>query len=281
MNKVVRNFGVTLLSILSTTTYAKTYKYDLTAIGSHSGSLQYPNLDFNQAKSALFTVNKDPLSPDFQINSLEVTFPNAAKLTATGFKKIEPDLYRAVVNDVWIYRQVFVDVRGIDFNRPQWGTPHISVSISEKSVFINPETTTDYAGEPLFNLHGILRDVTTSKIADTAIATVDGKRLTLSLKDNLTSAPVESQINGAREGFVIDALWQGKGQKTIYVPAPVPEEEFDRYTAIGLVLEELNGPETKEYSFSVKFIDANGGETLTPPQPLKPRLHEAFGTAPW
>lgn len=281
MNKVVRNFGVTLLSILSTTTYAKTYKYDLTAIGSHSGSLQYPNLDFNQAKSALFTVNKDPLSPDFQINSLEVTFPNAAKLTATGFKKIEQDLYRAVVNDVWIYRQVFVDVRGVDFNRTQWSAPHISVSISEKSVFINPESTSDYAGEPLFHVHGIIRDVTPAKIADTAVATVDGKRVTLSLKDNMSTAPAESQINGAREGFVIDALWQGKGQKTMYIPGPGPEEEFDRFTAIGLVLEELTGPEGKEYSFSVKYVDASGAEIQTPPQPLRPRLDDAFGTRPW
>lgn len=281
MNKFARNLGVALVSLLSASTYAKTFKYDLTAIYSHQGPIHYPGLEFNQPKSAIFTVNKDPLTPDAQISSLELNFPTVAKLTATGFKQVEPNLYRAVVNDVWIYRQVIVDVRDMDFNNPLRRSGVIEVYLSEKSVFINPENSTDYRGEPLFMVSGALRDLTSARIADSAITTIEGKKLTLSLKDLLSFAPLETQINGAREGFVIDALWQGKGQKTIFIPG-LPVEEFDRYTAIGLVLTERESPFGKEVFFSIKYKEEGSmSEMMTPEQPLKPLLDSAFGASPW
>lgn len=281
MNKFVRNLGVTLFSLISATTYAKTFKYDLTGLHSQQGYIHYPDLNFSQAKSAIFTINKDPLTPELQISSLEVTFPNAAKLTATGFKKVENNLYRAVVNDVWIYRQVIVDVRDLDFNH-QPSAPFIEVYVSEKSAFIQPEIITDSRGENIFSANGVLRDITAAKIADTAVTTIEGKKLTLSLKDLLTYAPYDSQINGTREGFVIDALWQGKGQKTIYVRAPAPLEEFDRYTAIGLTITEHDLPSGKEYSFSIKYKEEGfNGELSTPEQPLKPLLDSAFNSNPY
>lgn len=283
MNKFARNLGVALISLLSASTYAKTFKYDLTAISSFQGPIHYPGLEFNQTKSAIFTVNKDPLSPDVQISSLELNFPLAAKLTATGFKQVEPNLYRAVVNDVWIYRQVIVDVRNVDFNRAQMASALIEVYLSEKSVFINPENNTDYRGEPLFKVNGILRDITATRIADSATTTIDGKKLTLSLKDLLSIAAPEVQVNGPREGFVIDTLWQGKGQKTIFVPAFVPLEEFDRYTAIAIILTERESPFGKEQFFSIKYKEEGSNyELTTPEQPLKPLLDGAYGTStPW
>lgn len=87
MNIFARSLGITVMALASVTTYAKTFKYDLLNVHSFNGVVHYPTLDFGQAKSAVLTVNKDPLSPDVQISSLEVTFPNAAKLLATGFKK--------------------------------------------------------------------------------------------------------------------------------------------------------------------------------------------------
>ncbi len=285
MNKFARNLGVVLVSLLSASTYAKTFKYDLTAINSHQGPIQYPRLSFNQAKSAIFTVNKDPLSPEVQISSLEVNFPEAAKLVATGFKKVETEsgLYRAIVNDVWIYRQIIVDVRNVDFNRTQMASPRIEVYLSEKSVFIQPENSVEPRGERLFEVNGILRDITAAKIADTATTTVEGKKLTLSLKDLLSFAPAEAQINGTREGFVIDTLWQGKGQKTIFVPAFAPLEEFDRYTAIAIIPTERDSPFGKEQFFSIKYKEEGSNyELVTPEQPLKPLLDNAYGTAtPW
>ncbi len=278
MNKFARNIGVTLFSILSASTYAKTFEYDFTAINSFPGPIQYPNLNFNQPKSAVFKVNKDPLSPDVQINSLEVSFPNAAKLVATGFKKIEPDLYRAIVDDAWIYRQVFVDVRGADFNRPLQSNPRIEVSVSEQSAFIQPEVVPK--GQPLFTVNGILRDITVAKIADVATTTIDTKLLTLSLKDTLSYASAESPVNGPREGFVIEALWQGKGQKTIYVPAPIPQEDFDRLTAIAITIREITIPGGKDYFFSIKYKEENGSERITNEQLLRPLLNNAFGTTP-
>ena len=278
MNKFARNIGVALFSMLSASSYAKTFEYDFTAINSLPGPIQYPNLNFNQPKAVVFKVNKDPLSPDVQINSLEVSFPNAAKLVATGFRKIEPDLYRAIVDDAWIYRQVFVDVRGVDFNRPLQSNPRIEVSISEQAGFIQPEVAPK--GQPLFSVNGILRDITVAKIADVATTTIDSKPLTLSLKDTLTYAPVENQINGPREGFAIEALWQGKGQKTIYVPVPVPQEDWDRLTAIAITIKEMTIPGGKDYFFSIKYKEENGIERTTNEQLLRPLLNTVFGTTP-
>lgn len=276
MNFIARSLGITLVALASTATYAKTFKYDLLGVHSFNGFIHYPGLDFDQVKSAVLTVNKDPLSPDVQISSVEITFPNAAKLLATGFKKTDFGTWRAAINDVWIYRQVIVEVRETDFNNAGPMPVSISVSISEKSVFIQPEE--DPKGHPLFNVEGVLRDITTNKIVDTESVIIDGKRLNLSLKENLTFAAPDVQINGTREGFVIDALWMGKGQRTLYIPAPVPQTEFDRYTAVGLVMEEVNGPVGKEYFFSVKFTDSMGGEQLTPSLPLKYLLDTAYNS---
>jgi len=276
MNFIARSLGITLVALASTTTYAKTFKYDLLGVHSFNGVIHYPELDFDQVKSAVLTINKDPLSPDVQISSVEITFPNAAKLLATGFKKTEFGTWRAAVNDAWIYRQVIVEVRETNFNNAGPMPVSISVSVSEKSVFIQPEE--DPKGHPLFNVEGVLRDITTNKIVDTESVIIDGKRLNLSLKENLTFAAPDVQVNGPREGFVIDTLWMGKGQKTLYVPAPVPQSEFDRYTAIGLVMEEVNGPVGKEYFFSVKFTDSMGGEQLTPTLPLKHLLDAAYNS---
>ncbi|HTF98036.1 MAG TPA: hypothetical protein VL995_18010 [Cellvibrio sp.] len=280
MNKLIRNIGVTLFSIISASTYAKTFKYELTDILSSNGTITYPNLDFDQAQSAVFTVNKDPLSPNLQITSLEVTFPTAAKLVATGFKQVDHDTYRAVVNDAWIYRQIFVDVHGVDFNYPNRSTPRIEASISEKSIFIQPEA--DVTGQPLFFLHSpFMRDITPSKIADTASVVLAGKRLTLSLKNNLG---VASNTNGPspinQEGFVVDALWMGKGQKTLYIPAPVPVEEFDRFDAIAIDINELPTSQGVEYTLVIKFKDLNGYETSTPELPLMHLLEAAYGQQP-
>lgn len=276
MNIIARSLGITLIALASTATYAKTFKYDLLGVNSFNGVIHYPELDFSQAKSAVLTINKDPLSPDVQISSVEVTFPNAAKLLATGFKKTEFGSYRAVVNNVWIYRQVIVEVRDTNFNYAHPIPVSISVSVSEKSVFIQPED--DPKGHPLFTVEGIARDITANKVVDTESVIVEGKRLNLSLKENLSFASPETQINGAREGFVMDMLWMGKGQKTLYVPAPIPQGEFDRYTAVGLIMEELNGPEGKEYFFSVKFADSMGSEQLTPSLPLRHILDTTYNS---
>ena len=277
MKCFVRTLGLIAFALVSATSFAKTYKYDLTDIRSNNGFIQYPGLDFGQVKTVSLTVNKDPLSTEATINSLEITFPNAAKLLATGFKKLDnTTTYRAVVNDVWVYRQIIVDVKSVDFNTTQITHPIIEVSVSEKSVFIQPET--DFKGHPLFLVDGNLRDITASKVVDTVSAIIDGKRVNLSLRENLSFAPPAVPVNGSRAGFVIDALWFSKGQKTFYIPAPVPNTEYDSYDAVALTLQELDGPAGKEYLLGVKFKDANGYELTTSVQPLRPLLDTAYNS---
>lgn len=277
MRKFTRHLAVPFITtFIAFPVYAKTFKYELNNVHSGNGVVTYPGLDFGQARSAIFTVNRDPLSPDVQLTSLEITFPTAAKLVATGFKRIDHDTYRAVVNDQWIYRQIFIDVRGVDFNRPNFGAPMVEAFISEKSVFVQPEN--DQTGEHLFMVHGPgLTDVTQSRVADTASVIMAGKRLTLSLKNILSYAPTNAPVNGSREGFVVDALWMGKGQKTIYIPAPAPIEEFDSFEAIGIHINEQAAPHGSEYALVIKYKDRHGNEMLTPELPLTLFLQEAYG----
>lgn len=276
MNRFSRSMAVTLLSVISVSSYAKTFKYELTNIHSGNGEVTYPNLEFSQAQSAVFTINKDPLNTDLQISSVEIAFPNAAKLLATGFKKVNHDTYRAVVNNAWIYRQVFVDIRGVDFNSPQEGAPIIEAFISEKFAFNQPEI--DPTGAHLFHLHGEgLRDITLSKVADMASVTLDGKRLTLSLKSNLSFAPSGEPMSGHNKGFVVEALWMGKGQKTMYIPAPFPAEDYDGIEAIGININEHAAPNGSEYTVVIKFRDQNGHEIFTPEFPLPHLIGEVYG----
>ena len=276
MNKFARTLAVTAFSIISASSYAKTFKYELIDVHSNNGEIIYPGLDFGQAQRAVLTVDKDPLTPEVQVTSVEINFPATTRLLATGFKKINYDTYRAVVNDAWIYRQLYVDIRGVDFNRPQSNSPMIETFISEKSMFIQPDA--DPAGRHLFVAHGIsLRDITPARVVDTASVVLAGKHLTLSLKNNLSFAAMDAPINGPREGFVIDALWMGKGQKTLYVPAPVPFEEFDALEAIGININERPAPEGSEYTVVIKFKDQQGYEVLTPEIPLMHILEGAYG----
>jgi hypothetical protein len=277
MNKFSRFMLLSLLTTsISLPVFAKTFKYEFANIHSGNGEITYPGLDYGQARSAILTVNKDPLSPDAQLTSLEITFPSAAKLFATGFKKISHDTYRAVVSDVWIYRQVFINVRGVDFNRPNNGSPTIEAFVSEKSTFIQPEA--DQTGAHLFVVHGeSLNDVTPTRIADTTSLILQGKRLTLSLKNVLSYAPAGLPRGGNREGFVVDALWMGKGQKTLYIPAPAPLEEFDAIEAIGININEQPAAGETDYRLVIKFKDQNGNEILTPEIPLMHFLQEAYG----
>lgn len=279
MKFLTRTLGLIAFTLASASSFAATYKYDLINSNSINGGIHYPGLDFSDATTAVLTVDKDPLSPAVIINSLEVTFPNAAKLHATGFKKLENEnTYRAVVDDAWIYRQIIVDISHIDFNIPQ-AHPMIRAFVSERSEFIQPHSTS--TNHPLFSMDGDLRDITPSTVIDTAAVTIDGKTVQLSLKENLSFTPSGASMNGAREGFVIDTLWFGKGQKTLYLPNPmIPFGEYDRYTAIGLILEELNGPAGTEYSLRVKFKDASGYEQTSPAQALRPWLDASYNSGP-
>jgi hypothetical protein len=248
---------------------AKTVKYDLTELNSAPGLVQYPRLDLFGAKSAILTITKTPPSIEAQLTSLEITFPNAAKLIATNFKLIDGNKYRAIVPGVWVYKEVIVELDAVPFE-PRLPA-RINVFVSERTAFINPQAEIPNPGALLFSAFGIMRDITPTRIVDTASVIVNTKKVTLSLKDRLA---INDLGRGVPEGFVVDALWYGRGVKTLYLVAPVPRPEFDNIEVVGLI---VDGTTETDFQVSVKFKDRNGFEMISPRMLLKPLLDEAYG----
>ncbi|RYZ87767.1 MAG: hypothetical protein EOP04_10955, partial [Proteobacteria bacterium] len=185
---------------------AKTTKYELIDVDSSAGWIHYPGLELDRPTSAILTVSRTPPIIEPKIVSLEISFPKAAKLLATNFKQIEgTQKYRALVPGAWVYKEVIVDINnfliGEFFNA--------EVFVSERAAFINP-IADQQTGPLLFRVGGMLNDITPTRVVDQEILTVSAKKLTLSLRDRL----VYNRSTSA-EGFAIDALWYGKGTKTL------------------------------------------------------------------
>ncbi|RYY03652.1 MAG: hypothetical protein EOO53_07045 [Gammaproteobacteria bacterium] len=247
---------------------AKTTRYELSNARSSQGWINYPGLDFNNVTSAVLIVTKTPPAIEPKIVSLEVTFPNMAKLTATNFKLIEGRRYRALVAGAWIYKEVIVDLDSFQLDAPI----HFGVFVSERTAFINPVSDNQSLNASLFTLNGLLTDVTATKVVDQEILTVANKKLTLSLRDRLIY-----QAQPRAEGFAIDALWYGKGAKTLIIPAPVPRDFFDNIDVVGIA---ISGT-ASDPLISVKFKDYNGGESQSPQVRLRDLLDQNYGPTPW
>lgn len=245
--------------------HAKNYTYDLVNLDSFNGQINYPGLDLTHAKSAIFTVTRSAQSPDAEIKSMEINFPNAGKLRADNFKRVDSNHYRALVSGAWVFKEVMVE---LDTPNLTPSLPvNITVSVTEQTSYLNPINGSP--GSILLHAHGILHDVTPSIVVDTANVTLNGKNISLSLKDRLsTSAPGNYQ----GVGFAIDSIWAGRGQKTLYFPAPVTPERADRIDPIAILIE---GP-SNDPAVRIKFQDGTA-EISTPPIPLKPLLDQAYG----
>ena len=270
------SFRTTLLAsalLAATVAQAKTFKYELTDLHSNNGFINYPGLDFNNATSAILTVTQDSPEAQAKISSLEIKFPQASKLVARDFQNVDGNMYRALVNDAWIYRQVVVNLNSPDLNPYNHAPVNIEVNVSEKAGFINPEG--EAQGQPVLMSFGMLNDITPAKTVDTASVIMNGKRLNLALSSNLSGPSANSM--GGPGGFVIDATWMGKGQQKLYINSGFPQEFFGFVTPIALILDELDGPEGKEYMLSVQAKDHNGVEIPSPMMPLKDLLEQAYG----
>lgn len=270
MTLFIRTATLVSLLLATTSSFAITTKYELRDLHSHNGWINYPGLDFSNATSAVLTIEKTTPEMEPQLKSLDVTFPNAAKLSAKDFKRVN-GVYRAIVSDAWIYRQIVVDVLIPDFNNINNNFINIDVAISEKVGFINPQN--EERGEHLLMIDGLTHDITSSKIVDTASAIINGKRANLSLKSRL-SAPLP-EAGGGEGGYAIDVLWMGRGEKTIYIHSGFPQNYYEFITPVGLILEELTAPEGPMISVTAK--DPQGNLIPSPPFRLKELLDQAYG----
>lgn len=266
MNIVKKALSAAVIFSLASIAQAKTYTYELANVMSAPGPVMYPGLDLNRAKSAVFTVSRNQGETP-EIRSLEITFPNAGKLRTGAFKRLEDGRYRALVSGAWVFKEVIVQFEGnpdILINSPAY----ISVLVSEISSLLNPEAMNQ--GSRLFDVQGTVRDITNMATVDTAAIMLDGKRVSLNLKDRVGVSATDGQ-----QGFILDTQWMGRGQKLIYIPAPFGPNEWDRLDPIAIVLE---GP-TADPTIRVRFKD-NGNEQMSPPMPLRVIMQENFPSNP-
>jgi hypothetical protein len=256
--------------------YANALNYEFIPLNSTNAGLQYPGLDFSQATTGKLILEKTTAEAEPLLKTLELNFSGAAKLVARDFKKVDGFIYRAVVNNQWIYRQVIVDIHIADINNVNSSPLHIEVAVSEKAGFINPEG--EERGAMLLFADGELRNVTPNRIVDTASTLINGKRVNLALRANpSTSAPATGQH---QEGFVIESTWMGKGQKTLYIPCPFPVQQFAFVDTTQLILEELDTPEGKDPVITVMAKDQNGFEIPSMTIRLHELLDQAYGMQP-
>lgn len=251
---------------------AKTIKYELADIHSSPGYVFYPRLDLSNPKSAVLTIVKNAPLYETQLTSLEITFPAAAKFTATNFKLIEGNKYRALVNGAWIYKEVVVEIDAIPLQPGL--SQNIRVYVSERTAFINPQAETPDPSTLLFTVNGLPRDITPVRIVDTESILIGGKKVTFSLRDRIQVNTAPWTGTYIPDGFAIDVLWYGRGTKTIIIQTPVPPPEFDAIEATALI---LSGTTDADRTISVKYKDRFGAEVVTPPTLLKTLLDQAFG----
>lgn len=274
MNLFTRSFTLLSLLLATASSVAVTVKYELRDLQSNNGWIQYPGLDFSNATSAVLVVEKtDPYTTP-QIKSLDITFPNASKLSARDFKSVDGYIYRAIVDNAWIYRQVVVDLHNPNFNDLQNASVIIDVAISERIGLLNQEN--EERGEHILLAHGQLKDITSSKVVDTASVIVNGKKANLSLKSRLGFPSPEA--GGGPGGFVLDVLWMGRGEKTIYIDAGFSPNQYDFITPIGLVLEGVNSSEGPMIGVIAK--DEHGNQIPSPLYRLRDLLEQAYGPLP-
>ena len=69
-------------------------------------------------------------------------------------------------------------------------------------------------GSRLFDVQGIVRDITNMATVDTAAVMLDGKRVSLNLKDRVGVSATDGQ-----QGFILDTQWMGRGQNS-YISRP-------------------------------------------------------------
>lgn len=261
------------LAVFVVSAEAKNIKYEFTDMNSNSGYVYYPRLDLNSAKSVIVNVVKNPPLFETQLSSVEITFPNAAKMTATNFKLVGGNTFRAVVNGAWIFKEVIVELDA--FSLEPRRNSAVNVYVSERTAFINPQAEAVSPDTLLFSVRGMVRDITPIRIVDNASLLIAGKKVTLSLRDRPQVNPAPWNGSSRPDGFVVDVLWYGRGTKSVYLEAPIPYPEFDSVEVIALV---INGTTDIDRTISVKFKDRHGFEMTSQPVQLQPLLDQTYGS---
>lgn len=271
LRNIVKTVAVSV-ALLAFGAQAKTFKYELQDLHSSGADIQYPGLDLNGASSATLTIDQADRDSSPVITSLEINFPSASNLLVKNFKQLEGHVARASVSNAWVYRQVNIEMHGLDIQSSNEQWINIDGYVSEAESFIGGGQSESLGGR-LFHAAGKLVDVTPSKIVDVEWLTVNDDRLRLSLRNNPISIP---DSNFGEMAFAIDSLWLGKGEEVLYFYAPFGDETkfIEPYK---LEISTIAGPDGAEYSIRILAKDVHGNEFPTPDLPLGHLLEDAYG----
>ena len=263
---------LTIFTIFSTTTtQAEDYYFEAPHPAGGS-SHSYPGLDLSYTKKIKIKASNSIYDPMLAIDELEIIFENATNFKATNFKYTNGS-YKAVVEDAWIYRKVFVEVSAPE----ELGSNkdiYVSLSVVEFEGVLDDVNMSH--GQPIYDGHAILEDVTPDILVDQETIILDGKNMTIQLFKR-----AKSGMEG--EGFKLVTNWFGHGQRTIYLPTPFPISEAHMYNAIGIDMNSHELPDGYvDHLISIRYEDLFGGYSGDSSiEPLAPYIEQAYGYYPW
>lgn len=234
-------------------------------------------LDLSGEMSATAKTSSDGFSPEKSIESLTLNFAHANKISVGNFKNVGPDMYRAQVNGPWVFKNVIVEVKPDQLHN--FGQLSGRIFVPDHT---NINNNLEFAiGTDLLTFNCPIVDATARKVVDTTAKTIDGKRLTLKLKDRLGMhfGPTPP-APGYEQGIEVNALWMGRGERTFFLPISHPESEFDRFTAVGFKIDSHTLPDGQiDHMIAVRYEDEHGASFETPMQPLQMILDQVYGPA--
>ena len=267
MKNLSHLFICVALSLISIYSLAGTFNYELKNIIVTNAPPLYPRLDLSGVTSVSINTTRDKFNPEPQITSMNIQFRQAAPLTATNFMRTTEGKYRAVVKDAWVYREVIVELDAMPIHGELPAT--IALFVSEANSYLNPAMPNNQ-GMPLATIQGRIIETTLTRTVDVASLTLDGKQLSLSLQDKPNFMPLSTMIQ---------ALWMGKGDKTLYVPPSLPINDFEFAQAIGLILDPVPLPPAApmDYMLRIKYRLETGSEMMGGSMSLRMLLNQAYG----
>ncbi|GAA4358239.1 hypothetical protein [Kangiella marina] len=244
----------------------------------HGSTVPFPNLDLNGVETIKVHTSNSIHDPMENIDYLELVFKNATNLVAKNFKKEDDSysgsqVYRAVVQDAWVYSKVIVKVTT---DGPISGGKNLFIELEVAELTYELNDPVYSHGVVIFNADGILSDVTPTVVADVETVTHQNDELSLTLHQK----PKFDEFTG--EGFKIKANWMGHGERTLTIPAPFSSEEYSFFRAAGIEVQSETFPDGfVEHQFRIKYEDAFGGYTqYTPFESLNMYIDQAYQATP-
>lgn len=252
-----------------------TYQYEIPMPSSYHTPL-YPGLNLNELNKISIQVTRKDYTPEPVLDRVSLDFSSATDLVATNFSQ-DGNIYRALVNGAWVYKQVLVEVEAMG---PISHNSNLQVRVSVVDQVSNLNQTGFSFGMETLSANGMLMDVTPNLLADKAVIMLEGKRLLLKLFRNPTD--VYSPMYGGSYGFKVEADWLGHGVQSFAIPAPFGPIDADRFDAVALKIDSFPiSPTEMEYNIAVEYTDPSGASTLTPFTSLRGELSRIFpNTAP-